>query len=167
MRGVPPGALLRLRRVRHVVFARALGLLDYERLFDERAAGIGLGTMVVPEEPGSSLHVSVPMTLSFLGIRDEQHVFEVGLGAAIVASSCNAPNPCGVFWPEPVSVAAVVLDWLSLSAVKPLTSVVCQTQRWPLRPALVVPAGKHIEAKPAQTTRAGTGDASRARRGDR
>jgi hypothetical protein len=85
-----------------------LGSIDYERLFDELAVRIGFGAIVVPEDPGSSLHLSVPMTLSYLGTRSGQHSFEVGVGAAIIASSCNAPNPC-VFWPEPVTVAPVLL----------------------------------------------------------
>lgn len=86
-----------------------LGSLDYERLFDEVAVRIGLGAIAVPEDSGSSLHVSVPMTLSYLGTRYRQHVFEVGVGAAFIASSCNAPNPCDVFWPEPVTLAPVIL----------------------------------------------------------
>jgi hypothetical protein len=86
-----------------------LGSLDYERLFDESAVRIGLGAIAVPEDPGSSLHVSMPITLSYLGMRSAQHSFEIGAGAAIIASSCNAPNPCGVFWPEPVTVAPVIL----------------------------------------------------------
>jgi hypothetical protein len=85
-----------------------LGSVDYEHLFDESSIRIGFGVPLgVPEDPGYSLHLSVPMTLSYLGMRSKQHVFEIGVGAAVIGSTCNAPNPCG--WPQGVTVAPVLL----------------------------------------------------------
>jgi hypothetical protein len=49
-----------------------------------------------------------------------------------------ALSVCGM-----VTALYEIVEWLRRPTVKPLTSVVCQAQRWHLRPALAIAAGKH------------------------
>jgi hypothetical protein len=84
---------------RNSTFVEGLGpamiySLNYERLFGEVGIRIGVGGVGSSNQYNSNIMVAVPITISYLGIRDRKNIFEIGGGGSIVygSSSNNSVN---------------------------------------------------------------------------
>ena len=97
------------RTAKNAIYVEGLGTgffysLNYERVFGEFAPRIGFGYMSVsasaPSASGTGMDsahtsfVSIPMSVSYLGIGSLNHMFEVGAGAtiAMVGEGATAIN---------------------------------------------------------------------------
>ena len=96
--GRAPGAPVE-RTANNSIYAEGLGpgllySINYDRTFDDFAGRIGFGYVSLSASSGSaSAHaemITVPITVSYLGIGSKKHMFEVGAGATILHVGAGA-----------------------------------------------------------------------------
>lgn len=83
------------RKANNLVYLEALGpglfySVNYERMFDNLSARVGIGYFSHIESEERVSFLTIPITASYLGIRSNQHIFEMGAGATVVHATAGA-----------------------------------------------------------------------------